>query len=287
MRKPQHKLVAEAIRELLCGRVTTARSVLDKPRIPDDETVHTARKELKGARAGLRLLRGVAGEDRYVYENARLRDAARPLSRVRDAKVLIDTAQELLKGARGQRVRNMLIDLVRTLRRERKELRDATSGQNLRPVLAALREAETTLASQPFDSSDNSLKKDVTRLYCKSRKALRAARDDRSDDSLHEARKQAKYLMNGLLVLEAIGARRVEARIECAKAIGDALGSDHDLALIQARISKLPASQQRASATLSENLHTRREELQREAFRHGKRLYAQKPRAFVKSIGIT
>src|SRR4051812_32160878 len=82
MRKAQHKLVAEAIRELLCGRVTTARTVLDKPRIPDDETVHTARKELKGARAGLRLLRGVAGEDRYVYENARLRDAARPLSHV-------------------------------------------------------------------------------------------------------------------------------------------------------------------------------------------------------------
>ena len=131
------------------------------------------------------------------------------------------------------------------------------------------------------------LKKDVARLYRKSRKALSAARDDRSDDGLHEARKQAKYLMNGLLVLEAIGARRVKRPIECAKAIGDALGSDHDLALIQARISKLPASQQRASGRLSESLQTRRDELQREAFRCGKRLYAKKPRAFVKSIGIT
>jgi CHAD domain-containing protein len=287
MGKSQRRLVAEGIREMLCGRVAGARAALEKPGAPDDDAVHTARKDLKGARAGLRLLRGIVGEDCYVHENARLRDAARPLSRVRDAKVLVDTTQELLNGSKAQRVRKVLSDVLRALRQERRSLRDATLGKSLGLTQAALREAETTLASLTLDSSGSALPKDAARVYRKSRKALSAARADRSDDTLHEARKQAKYLMNVLLILEVIGARRVKKRIECAKAIGDALGSDHDLALIQGRISKLPASRQRVCEKLSGELRARRKSLQSNAFRSGKRLYERKPRAFVKSLAIS
>src|SRR4051794_31867359 len=60
-----------------------------------DEVVHDARKRLKKARALLRLLREALGPRIYRRENACLRDAGRPLTEVRDAKVLVDTFDEL------------------------------------------------------------------------------------------------------------------------------------------------------------------------------------------------
>src|SRR4051794_28254839 len=60
-----------------------------------DEAVHDARKRLKEVRAALRLLREALGSRTYRQENACFRDAARPLSEVRDAKVLVSTLDKL------------------------------------------------------------------------------------------------------------------------------------------------------------------------------------------------
>ena len=50
------------------------------PKKSDDDSIHEARKELKKARATLRLLRDALGKKAYKRENTALRDAARPLS---------------------------------------------------------------------------------------------------------------------------------------------------------------------------------------------------------------
>lgn len=63
-----------------------------------DEHVHAARKSIKKARAGLRLLREALGEDRYQRENAALRDAGRCLAPLRDATSL----REALSAFREQ-----------------------------------------------------------------------------------------------------------------------------------------------------------------------------------------
>src|SRR5690349_17569591 len=63
-----------------------------------DDTVHEVRKSLKRLRALLRLLRHSLGRDEYRRENLALRDAARPLAVVRDAKVFVGTIQGLARG---------------------------------------------------------------------------------------------------------------------------------------------------------------------------------------------
>ena len=77
-----------------------------------DEVIHDTRKKLKSARAKLRLLRAAVGRKAYARENAALRDAARPLSRVRDSKVMLDTANALL-GQKGTRSRRVLLTGLR------------------------------------------------------------------------------------------------------------------------------------------------------------------------------
>jgi CHAD domain-containing protein len=62
-----------------------------------DETVHETRKAFKKVRAILRLARPVIGEGLFRAENTCFRDAARPLTEVRDAKILIETLDNLTK----------------------------------------------------------------------------------------------------------------------------------------------------------------------------------------------
>src|ERR1700744_5159398 len=74
---------------------------------PDERSVHAARKELKKARATLRLVRDALGTSSYKKENAALRDAARPLGEIRDAQVLRDALKSLIGhyGASASKLR--------------------------------------------------------------------------------------------------------------------------------------------------------------------------------------
>jgi CHAD domain-containing protein len=62
-----------------------------------DEAVHEARKSFKKIRAALRLVRPVIDEQSYREENTCFRDAGRPLTEVRDAKILIETLDHIAK----------------------------------------------------------------------------------------------------------------------------------------------------------------------------------------------
>src|SRR5437660_1397158 len=71
--------------------------VLDQladPRSRSD-AVHEARKSFKRLRAVLRLARLQIAAHVYKAENLALRDASRPLTQARDAKVLVETLDEL------------------------------------------------------------------------------------------------------------------------------------------------------------------------------------------------
>src|SRR5436190_24224574 len=89
----------EAVRK---GTRRVARRELEKARRTlrdrgsgEDERVHEVRRSLKKVRALLRLVRDGVGDDHYHRENERVRDAARPLTTVRDAKVLLGALDKL------------------------------------------------------------------------------------------------------------------------------------------------------------------------------------------------
>src|SRR5258706_13520096 len=87
-----------------------------------DESVHRIRKDLKRARAALRLLRDAVTERAYAKENFLLRDAARPLAAARDATIVLQQLDALLASRRAKAYRGTLRRLRGELRRERKHL---------------------------------------------------------------------------------------------------------------------------------------------------------------------
>ena len=260
------------------------RDLRGKP-APRDVAVHEARKEIKRARASLRLLREAIGETAYRRANQRLRDAARPLSRVRDPKALLDMAEKLCADTKKSARRAEIGWLERALRSERRRLRkQLLEPGRLQSVRRRLQTVRADSRQWPAPT-EVSLSCAVERMYRKSRKAFARAETDQRDETLHESRKQTKYLSNALNVLAPVDRGRVAKRAKRAEAIADALGDDRDLALVRRKLvaRPRPGSARRA---LVAGIDDRRQKLQRKAAKKSRRLYRRKAKTFVGALDL-
>jgi len=165
-------------------------------RHPSDHAVHAARKELKRARAALRLMRRCIGDTAYRRENSLIRDAAKPLTPLRDAKVLLETLRRL-ESARGGRAAGACVRaLDRLLQQERRGSRQLRPKE-LKAAAKALRAVKRRMA-EVSDSrlTQASLGAGLRRTYKSGRKAFARVQRNATDERLHEWRKQAKYFAN-------------------------------------------------------------------------------------------
>ena len=251
---------------------------------PRDVSVHDARKELKRARASLRLLRDSIGEAAYSEANQRIRDAARLLSPVRDAKVLIDVAAKLRASSKAAAHRAALDSLEPNLDRDYQQLRRLLGRPVVGLVRRTLRSVQSASRSWPAPT-DKSLRRAVKRIYRKSRKAFARAETNRREEVLHESRKQTKYLRSALEVLSPAAGGRIAHRTKRAKAIADALGDEHDLAMLRKKLLTRGRSRTARQGLLAE-IEDRRKELQQKGMDRGRRFYRTKAKAFVDSLDI-
>jgi CHAD domain-containing protein len=246
-----------------------------------DESVHRIRKDLKRARAALRLLRDAVTKRAYVSENFLLRDAARPLAAARDATIVLQLLDELLASRRAKAYRGTLRRLRGELRRERKHLLgelqfNAAKGRIGEP----LAEARGRVARWRLPRDTWSIvRPGLRRIYRRGRKALELARSSRSDRALHETRKQVKYLEAALEMLKPAKAPRVKKIAKSAAAVAKRLGDDHDLAVLEGMLRRKGADR-----ALLAQLEPLRRKLQKKALKRARRLYKREPKAFVTRV---
>ena len=135
------------------------------------------------------------------------------------------------------------------------------------------------------DPSDESLRRGIEQIYRKGRKAFTRAGQDGCDETLHESRKQTKYLGQALEVLAPARRGGIGKRVKCAESIADALGDDHDLVVLREKL----AARSRSGSSRQEILtliERRREKLQRKAAKQSRRLYGDKAKAFVDAVDL-
>jgi CHAD domain-containing protein len=272
----------QVVRETLRRQIGDALRTLRAPAL-DDEGVHRARKDLKRARANLRLLRPAIGEPVYARANSALRDAARPWSRVRDAKVLVETLDDLLEDEKNAARQALLSKLRAAFEDARLAARDdADAAGDAARSAAVLDEAwqraeRWRVARKPRST----LRKGIERIYRQGRSALARARSEASAENLHEWRKQVKYLAQAMeSFADADAGIKLKER---AEAVADALGKDHDLVVLQAEIAKLH-SESNARSGLFIEIAERRKKLQSKALKRGRALFRRKPKAFVRKL---
>lgn len=248
-----------------------------------DQAVHDARKSLKRARAMLRLLRNALGEETYRRENGALRDAARPLSEIRDSKVLLETLDALSRGKRGAAELPPTGGLRRALVRRREALKRShlTGRKPLRVERAALRAAHHRAGHwRAGERGWSVLGKGLARVYRQCRRALATAQAERTPESLHEWRKRTKYLWHILQALEPLRPTTVGDLADQAHRLADDLGDHHDLTMLAGTLAELANSADRTAVRgLLPAIDRRRGELEQRAFRLGIRLYRESPEA--------
>jgi CHAD domain-containing protein len=88
-----------------------------------DEAVHEVRKSFNKIRAVLRLVRPAIGDKSYRRENTCFRDAARPVTEVRDARILIETLDKLLEHFQAHVANRSFADIRKALQNELRAVR--------------------------------------------------------------------------------------------------------------------------------------------------------------------
>lgn len=273
----------EHVRKAVIRHLSRARRALRQPAL-DDGAVHDARKDLKRARSGLRLLRPL-DEAAFRRENMRLRNAGRRLSAVRDDKVLLERLTALLAKEKQPARRQLLLALRKDLRNDRRRdwraLRSAGPMDYIEEVLGTAARRVRKWRTPPDADAAPALA--VRQLYRQGRKALARSRKDPTDEQLHEARKKAKHLGQALEILAGKAppkkAKKVLAR---ADDVGDWLGDDHDLAVVEARLLARPAGEEKTKRKLRARLEAERARLQKKALAAADKLFRRKTRRLLR-----
>ncbi len=281
--------VGKGVKRVLRRQLDAAVSGLSGPDADADATLHDARKRLKKARGLLRLVRDSLGEKVYRRENRRFRDAGRPLSQVRDAKVLIDTLDGLLAGHGGEVKAKPFARLREALEAKRREAREGAPGS--KDGLARVREAAEEGRAEAKHWSIRpggwqALRPGLKKVYKAGRRALAAAAGDASVENLHQWRKQAKYLRYVIRLLKPVSPRPMGRLADRAHDLEQTLGRDHDLAVLRQVVEAADDEIAREGdrEKLLALIDRRRSELQREAFRLGRRVYRDKPGDFLRLV---
>jgi CHAD domain-containing protein len=240
---------------------------------------------VKKLRSMLRLVRPVIGDSVYRRENERFRDAARALSDARDAQVRSQTVEALAERFADDpppggwpALRAALAGGEQTANGELGRLREQAAAE--------IERGDEEVERWPLgDDGFELLRPGLDRAYAHGRKSFRAARAEPTDEALHEFRKRSKDLWYHLRLVRGGWPEVLEATAEQAHELTDRLGDDHDLALLagdlEPGLEPLSAAQR---GHLRGLLERRRRELREQAFGYAERLFAEKPKRFVKRL---
>ena len=278
--------VRRIVSEQLDGAVEGLRTATGDDR---DRAVHDARKRLKKSRAVLRLVRDEVGSKTYERENQALREVGRSLSASRDAAVIVETVDRL--GERVPLARRSLAPLRAVLEQRRREAaaRALDEGGALATAADEIEEIRARvegwrLRKDGFAALEDGLR----RTYRRGSERFAEAREDPTDERMHEARRRVKDLWYHARILQPVWPGPMDELVEAADELGDRLGEDHDLAVLAGTVRALAreGADGGAAETALILVDNRRAELRDEIWPLGRRIYADRPKPFVRRMRV-
>ena len=165
----QKEDLTKQFQEIATTLLKDAQKTLVKQRnVRIGQRVHIARKKFKQIRGELRLIRYGLGEESYRQNNTILRDAGRPLSEVRDADVMIETLDQLVKYYKKQSrkvsVKKLRTELVKRRNKIWKQILEKEKAMS--KVLRLTRQIQNNIKKWPqFPDGFGMLKKGVRKVY--------------------------------------------------------------------------------------------------------------------------
>lgn len=203
-----------------------------------EEGVHEARRAIKRARAGLKLIREGVPKKRFAGLNKVLREAGRKMSGARDESVLGQTIQGLM-GTAGTAGEKKAIEAVRTALHIHPQA-TGLSASEIGDVVKTLKAGRGRVKALVWKDEDEMLvARGIERTRERCVEAMRAAFRMGTNEAWHTWRKRVQDLKHQLVMLEKVLPRSEAGKIKRMKKLSDLLGLDHDLAVLGERLAEV------------------------------------------------
>jgi CHAD domain-containing protein len=281
--------IPDGIKRIVSEQISRAIWQLTDPPESRDTGVHDARKCFKKIRAVLRLVRDEIGKDVFKQENVFFRDIGRRLAPVRESAVLVQTFDRLCERVTDQLapdafggVRDELVTKHRSVSRQ---ILEDESG--LAEIVASLQTARQRVADWPLVHNDfSALFGGLQRIYRRGRSGLAEAYLSSNPENFHEWRKWVKYLWYHVRILKALWPNQFIPLANELSDLADWLGDNHDLAELHLVVLECPGMfhNEAELPLLLDLIDDWRRELEALACLPGRRIYVEKPGAFVNRI---
>lgn len=304
--KPAHpkpgpaKPARTGLRRMTIAQLDLATETLQQAQQDELATaIHETRKAIKRARTLERLLRDASSPARRQRRKTLIREAAGELSGARDAEVALNTLEGMMRRhPRRLRDGTGVVRLHAVLLAERnaaeRTIEQSGARQRSLRLLSATREQVAEDRRRGRRREARIAEAGLVRIYARGRNAMRSAGKRRGIAEMHEWRKRVKDLRYGAEALAESASRRERRRrkrllaiANAADALGEALGEEHDLALLARRVDdedEIFRRDKRGRRELRRAIGRRRKRLRKRAFKRGKALYARRPRRFGKRL---
>lgn len=272
--------------ERLDGAIEYVAQALIDPEHNDLEVaVHEARKRCKWSRGLARLVQPSLGDDFRCFDRT-VRGAANQLSALRDAHAIMATFDALLDTAPDDPV-------LAAARRRQAEISAAASreavasgDERIAAALTMLTEARDASSRWKVQRPTDTIEAGIIATYARGRSALRRVRARPTDADVHEWRKAVKYLWYQVQLLHDAAPSVLGPLAEELDVLAEALGNDHDVAVLVALLEDRPGDYGTPSevAHIRELARRRQDRLRTTALRAGATIYAEAPKAFAQRI---
>ncbi len=288
-RLSEKESLQNGIRRVISEQIERALAELADERLERSHVIHQVRKRCKKIRGALRLVRD--GTEVYRAENRRYRDAARRLSELRDADVMIDT-YDLLADHFADEIDGRTIQPIRrqlAARRQALTQSTAEGTGRLDEVRTSLLEGRRIVAAMGISADDPGiLLAGLRRTYARGRKASEVVSRDPDPGAFHEWRKRIKYHGHHLRLLRGAWPAVLGTRHDEVKKLGHALGEHHDLCVLRNVLLEDPSSfaQEEAVVTFVNLLQRRLSMIEHHARQLGCLLFAEKPGPLKRRFGV-
>ena len=277
--------VRRVARDRLDDAVATLDQLGEGDASATETGVHDVRKRCKEVRALARLVRVPLGNEFECF-NATVRGAADVLAPIRDAQAVLATLDDL--RALGSGVEPDL-ERVRGIQAAAAEQATRTihSGDaRIEQARELLVDARKRVKRWQLPDGFQAIGPGLERSYRRGRRSLREAIERPTDECVHEWRKSVKNLWYQTRLLEPAAPSALAPMVATLDRLGEALGDDHDLAVLVERLAADPHRYGGAMHAIKaiEIARAQQAVLREPAFRLGATIYAEKPKAFVARI---
>jgi CHAD domain-containing protein len=247
-----------------------------------DEAVHETRKTIKRLRALLRLYGGALDHALRTHEDTRLRELGHSLGAARDSAVLLESLEALVQSApQDDRVR--LADAMPVL----SGALAGGSESRLEETLGTLHAVHDALGAFAARASSfrvgrsgwSAIAPGFRRTYAQGRRTLEEALRRPSEERLHAFRIRVKRHQYHLTLLEPLWPEPIKGLRHEVQRLGEILGQDHDLFLLERRLATLRDQPELAELErpFQRAANGRHEAFRYDAFELGARVYAESP----------